>query len=244
MSEPERFRLLAVDDDVTILDSFRAVFAARMPSPAALRLNNLESELFGAVAADEPDMLFELDTAEGGAAAQTAVRAALQQARPYSVIFLDARMPPGPDGLETAQAIRAADPLVTIVVVTAFMDVDPSEFAGREPPEEQLFYLAKPFQPAEIRQLARSLSRRWRMDSATRGEAPDDGAVKARLGTLSRRERDVFERVVKGMANKEIAQALQLSPRTVENYRAKVMGKMRADTLPDLVRMAVQAGRA
>jgi two-component system, LuxR family, response regulator FixJ len=66
--------------------------------------------------------------------------------------------------------------------------------------------------------------------------------VEGRLATLSKRERDVLEGLVAGLANKEIAYQLGISARTIEIYRANLMTKMQAGSLSDLVRMALVAG--
>jgi two-component system, LuxR family, response regulator FixJ len=76
-------------------------------------------------------------------------------------------------------------------------------------------------------------------------QAPADeevGAIRVRLDTLSERERQVLNAVVSGMPNKTIAYELDISPRTVEVHRANVMSKMKARSLPQLVRMAIAAG--
>jgi two-component system response regulator FixJ len=77
-------------------------------------------------------------------------------------------------------------------------------------------------------------------DDAARQAAA--ASVRTRLGSLSRRERQVLEGLVAGHANKVIAFDLQISPRTIEIYRANVMAKMQASSLSELVRMALVAG--
>jgi diguanylate cyclase len=79
-------------------------------------------------------------------------------------VFLDMRMPPGPDGVWAAQRIRELDPAIEIVVCTAYSDVDPGEIGGIVPPEEKLSYLQKPFHPHEVRQMSISLASKWRAE--------------------------------------------------------------------------------
>ena len=76
------------------------------------------------------------------------MRAANAANQPFAVVFLDMRMPPGPDGLWAAQRIREIDQQVEIVICTAYSDVDPLEIGRRVPPADKLFYLQKPFHPA------------------------------------------------------------------------------------------------
>jgi len=83
---------------------------------------------------------------------------------PFAVVFLDMRMPPGPDGVWAAARIRELDPAVEIVICTAYSDVDPRDIGGMVPPEEKLSYLQKPFHPHEIRQMTISLASKWRSE--------------------------------------------------------------------------------
>ncbi len=100
---------------------------------------------------------FEPVFCNGAEAAVAAVREACGADRPFAVVFLDMRMPPGPDGAWAAGRIREIDPQVEIVICTAYSDVDPLEISRRVPPEDKLFYLQKPFHPHEVRQMALAL---------------------------------------------------------------------------------------
>ena len=76
-------------------------------------------------------------------------------------MFLDVRMPPGIDGIETAVRLRAIDPALHIVIVTAHHDVNPATLLNRVPPADKLLYLQKPFSVHEIRQTACALTSKW-----------------------------------------------------------------------------------
>ena len=69
-----------------------------------------------------------------------------------------------------------------------------------------------------------------------------DSSIEARIASLTPRERDVLDHLVRGLSNKLIAGELGISPRTVEIHRARVMKKMQAESFSHLIRMAVQAG--
>jgi PleD family two-component response regulator len=107
---------------------------------------------------------FEPDFCDGAEAAVAAVRTALTAKQPYAVVFLDMRMPPGPDGVWAAAQIRELDPAIEIAVCTAYSDVDPADIGGRVPPEDKLSYLQKPFHPHEVRQMAIALASKWRAE--------------------------------------------------------------------------------
>ena len=96
------------------------------------------------------------------------MRAQLERGQSFDVVFLDMRMPPGPDGAWAAAAIRAMDPNIDIVIVTAYSDADPEDLSARIPPAEKLFYLQKPFHAHEVRQLAVALGRKARAEAQIR----------------------------------------------------------------------------
>ncbi len=107
--------------------------------------------------------------------------------------------------------------------------------------EGAIDFIEKPFDD-EI--LLASIRSALAQADRTAGTAAETRAVRARLATLSERERQVLEGLVEGKANKVIGLDLDISPRTVEVYRAHVMSKMQAGSLSELVRMALVSGQA
>ena len=102
-------------------------------------------------------------------------------------------------------------------------------------------FIEKPFDDEVMLSAIRSALARQADDRERNARA---AAIQERIDRLSDREREVLERLVAGKANKVIAYELGISPRTVEVYRANVMTKMQADSLSELVRMALIEGRA
>jgi len=98
-------------------------------------------------------------------------------------------------------------------------------------------FLEKPF---EEERLLSSIRRAFAQGYAMHNQAKAVEAVSARIAQLTGREREVLSLVVAGRANKEIARALNISPRTVEIHRAHVMEKMEADSLAELVRLTMR----
>ena len=164
MSDTTR-RILIADDEALVRQAF--IDALAPAKGKAQDLVALENELFGDKAAPQTAPgAYEITAAAQGSEAVEAVRAAVNAAKPYRVAFIDMRMPPGVDGCETAKAIRALDPLVNIVIVTGYSDVDVSTIAAQVLPADKLFFIAKPFDVAEIRQQAAALSARWSCETA------------------------------------------------------------------------------
>lgn len=162
-------RILVADDEAAIRDSYRDILQPGDPDPAPRSLDDMRARLFGTrPSAAPPRERFELTFCAGAEDAVHAVKDALADGRPFSVVFLDMRMPPGPDGIWAATRIRELDSRVDLVVVTAYSDIDPEEISRRVPPTGSLFYLQKPFHSHEIRQIAGALGRRRQAEDRIR----------------------------------------------------------------------------
>lgn len=163
-------RILIADDEAGIRDSYVEILQPPRNKVANDRLTDLRARLFNKgqeTRVDEQEM-FDLVLCSGAEEAVLAVETANREGNPFAVVFLDMRMPPGPDGVWAAMRIRELDKCLDIVVVTAYSDIDPEEISRRVPPKGSLFYLQKPFHPHEIRQLATALGRRRRAEDRVR----------------------------------------------------------------------------
>lgn len=158
-------RILAIDDDPSILQVFSSVFTppasqAQNSSLAAL------GELLGPASTKEKKQ-FRLDTASQGEEGFSMVQQAIADQEPYGLVFIDMRMPPGWNGIKTAQQIRQLDPHVQIIIVTAYSDASVPEIVEQVGFTDRLLYLKKPFDDEEILQLADSLTMRWNLERKT-----------------------------------------------------------------------------
>ncbi|MBM6582852.1 response regulator transcription factor FixJ [Microvirga sp. BT689] len=156
-------------------------------------------------------------------------------AAPSGCIVTDVRMP-GMDGIEFLRHLRGQGFGIPVIVMTGHADVPMAVEAMKE---GALDFIEKPFDDDLFLAAVRSaLQVRERLAERDAQAAE----LQARLDGLSERERQVLEGLVAGKANKVIGYDLDISPRTVEIYRANVMTKMQAGSLSELVRMALQAG--
>jgi diguanylate cyclase (GGDEF)-like protein len=160
-------RILIADDEGAIRQSYRRVLPERSASPTG-DLEELRTRLFGSPETPAETEHFQLTFCVGAEDAVQATRDAIEEARPFEVVFLDMRMPPGPDGVWAATRIRELDPRLDIVIVTAYSDIDPNEITRQVPPASSLFYLQKPFHAHEVRQIASALGRRRRAEDRIR----------------------------------------------------------------------------
>ncbi|HHW78496.1 MAG TPA: EAL domain-containing protein [Xanthomonadaceae bacterium] len=167
----EPIRILVADDDPAVLSVYRSILGGEgsARSDGANAMKELSARLFGGDGTPQAVRAqFELACVGDAEAAVNAVRDALEKRRPFAVIFLDMRMPPGPDGAWAAARIRTLDTDVDIVIATAYADVDPWEISERIPPVDKLFYLQKPFHPHEVRQLALAIGRKAQAEARIR----------------------------------------------------------------------------
>lgn len=182
MAGPYAIRSLVVDDDANLLDDYRRILA-----PAAETRDDgedgglfaqFESDLIGAAVGHKRFPEIDVVAVAQGQAAVEAVRAAVDEGRPFALAFIDLHLARGLDGLRTAEQIRALDADIHIVLVSAKAEVHPVEMSERVPPADQLFFVSKPFHAAEIQQLALALTARWR------GERWQSGGGQFRAGGL------------------------------------------------------------
>lgn len=152
-------------------------------------------------------------------------------------VVTDIRMPQM-DGLELQRRLGALKTKLPVIIMTGHGDVPLAVEAMKAGAVD---FIEKPFDDEVLLSAIRSALNRRARDSEREARAT---AVQDRMRKLSDRERDVLERLIDGKANKMIAYELGISPRTVEVYRANVMTKMEADSLSDLVRMALMSGGA
>ncbi len=171
MSEQKdtRARLLIVDDNEAIHQDFRKI----LDVADSEELDAAEAALFGSPVAEGPAAQYRLDSALQGEQAVTLVKDAAASGDPYAVAFVDMRMPPGMDGVDTILQIWEHDPEVQVVICTAFSDYSWDEIVRRLRHSDRWLLLKKPFDNAEVSQLACALTAKWRLTRRARAQLDD-----------------------------------------------------------------------
>ena len=153
----------------------------------------------------------------------------------FGCVVSDVRMP-GIDGIELLKRMKAGHSVFPILIMTGHGDVPLAVEAMKLGAVD---FLEKPFEDDRLIGMIDAAIRQ--AEPSARNEAVTHD-IAARVATLSPRERQVMDGLIAGLSNKLIARDYDISPRTIEVYRANVMTKMQANSLSELVRLAMRAG--
>jgi signal transduction histidine kinase/chemotaxis response regulator CheB len=151
-------RIIIIDDNHAIHEDFARILRGK--DTRQNQLDDLEAELFGSRPV-QTGVDFELTSAFQGEEGVSKVRAALDEGKPFALAFVDMRMPPGIDGLETLERIWQLDSEIQAVICTAYSDYSWDELLGRLGRNDRLLILKKPFDNIEVRQMAGTLTEKW-----------------------------------------------------------------------------------
>jgi two-component system response regulator FixJ len=154
--------------------------------------------------------------------------------RARGCVITDLRMP-GVDGIQLIREMVAMGCILPVIVITGHGEVDQAVEAMKAGARD---FIEKPYDGQQILRAVRGCLEE--LDAAVDAHASRQ-LVQMRLKGLTPRERQVLDLLLRGASNKAIARGLEISPRTVEIYRANVMTKMRADSLSQLVRVTLAA---
>jgi len=173
MNFPLNNRILLVDDNPAIHEDFRKILLG--PAKDRTQLDAMESVLFDRPLLPVPKVTFDLTSAHQGKEALEKVIQAFDAGQPYALAFVDVRMPPGWDGIETIERLWQVDPTLQVVVCTAYSDYSWEKMSLRLGVNDNLVILKKPFDNIEVLQLAHALTRKWQVteQAQTRVETLD-----------------------------------------------------------------------
>jgi len=179
-------RVLIIDDNHAIHADFRKILCS---GPTTIALDQAEAVLFGGPADSTTVAVFEVDSAMQGKEGLEKVQQAIQAQQPYALAFIDVRMPPGWDGIETTAQIWKVDPDLQVVICTAYSDYSWDEMLAKIGQSDRLVILKKPFDNVEVLQLANALTEKWRLLQETKLKVEDlERIVSARTEELRERE--------------------------------------------------------
>lgn len=185
-------RILVIDDNPSIHSDFRKVL---IPDKAGKRLEDAEAAFFDETYDPTPQLDFELDSAQQGQVGLEKVRAAVEQNRPYALAFVDMRMPPGWDGLTTIEQLWKVAPDLQVVICSAYSDNSWSDICRRLGSTDRLLILKKPFDSAEVCQLAMALTEKWNVTRQARLKQADlERLVDERTAQLRRQEAALWQK--------------------------------------------------
>lgn len=170
----ENNRILVVDDNESIHDDFRKILL----SPRKVEDNNyisLEKELFGNTGNEVLSVNFDyqIDFCFQGEQAFELVKTAEFEKKPYAIIFMDVRMPPGWDGIETIARIWEKYPNIEIVICSAYSDYSWDKIISKLGTNDRLLFLKKPFDAVEVQQMALALVKKWNLAEKARHYVDD-----------------------------------------------------------------------
>ena len=188
MRQPQR--ILVIDDDQDVWRAYQLVLTPETVSSgiSAEKINRLLSP---GMDHDPATANFSLSFATQGQEGYLMVEEAARKKDPFSLAFIDVRMPPGWNGMETAKRISALDPEIELVIVTAYSDHSIEEIVRAVGSSEKLLFLRKPFDPDELRQLALSLTAKWHLARMAEQQRKDLIASEHRFRSLVETTSDV-----------------------------------------------------
>jgi len=212
-------RILIIDDNPSIHEDVRKILG--VPSEEDTQIDREAALLFGQELEVTDKVEFDIDSAFQGQDGLVMVEKALREQRPYAMAFVDVRMPPGWDGIETISRIWKLYPELQVVICTAYSDYSWEEMVRHVGKTDSLVILKKPFDNIEVLQLAHTLTQKWTLRHRLQSHmAGLDQAVAARTAELQaanlllRQEMKEREEAQKELSRSEerFAKAFQASP--------------------------------
>jgi signal transduction histidine kinase len=205
--------VLIVDDTPAIHQDFRRILSS---DSGPMQLREMGAALFGTPAPSPQGYRFEVDSAFQGEEALRRVREARAEGRPYALAFIDIRMPPGMDGVETTARLWQEEPDLQVVLCSAYTDYSWEQVTQRLGISQRLLILHKPFDSIEVRQLAHALAEKWELLHQDR----------QRLETLASTVRELEQANVR--LRREVEERLRLETQLAQAQRLEALGQLAA----------------
>ncbi|MFO1476447.1 MAG: ATP-binding protein [Verrucomicrobiota bacterium] len=226
-------RILVIDDNPSIHKDFRNILAPKHEEDG--HLENMEAALFGEKTDKAPVVEFEVDCASQGQEGYAKVIEAAKAGRPYATAFVDVRMPPGWDGIETVERIWAEYRDLQVVICTAYSDYSWDKIMKRLGHSDQLLILKKPFDNIEVMQVALALTEKWHLTAQARAHIEE---VEKKVVERTRE----LQEFAYGVSH-DLQEPLRKVMAFGDRLREKCQGQLDEDGLDYLKRMQDAAGR-
>jgi len=195
-------RILVIDDNRGIHNSFREILRGAASDKSTL--DEAEARLFGESPSGRRTLGFTMESAYQGEEGVELVRAALDKGQPYAMAFVDMRMPPGMDGLETIVKLWELDSDLQVVICTAHSDYGWHDLQAKLGSSDRLLILKKPFDIIEVRQMAEALCSKWELLRRSRHHLEElEARVTERTQNLSQANQELRDQI----AERKLAEA-------------------------------------
>lgn len=167
--DDKNFRILIADDNKDIHEDIKYILGmSSADTDDYFEINQLKEELFG-IENDSlnkevvPDIVYRIDDAYRGDDAINMVSIAKESNDPYALVFMDIRMPPGIDGIDTIESIWTIDPEVGIVICTAYSDYTWDQIIAKLGQKDNLLFIRKPFDSISLKQITLAMTTNWKL---------------------------------------------------------------------------------
>src|SRR5438309_450407 len=187
-------RILVMNDNRGIHNSFREILRGAASDKSTL--DEAEARLFGETPSGRRTLGFTMESAYQGEEGIELVRAALDKGQPYAMAFVDMRMPPGMDGLETIVKLWELDSDLQVVICTAHSDYGWHDLQAKLGSSDRLLILKKPFDVIEVRQMAEALCAKWELLRRSRHHMEElEARVTERTQNLSQANQELRDQI-------------------------------------------------
>ena len=181
-------RVLVIDDQASIREDFQKILGSSAGAEAAQ--SDARSAFLGSAEPVVTHAQFELTTADQGQQGVDFLRAGLLKGEPFAMAFVDVRMPPGMDGLQTVKALWELDARLQVVICTAYSDYSFDDIVREVGSSDRLLILKKPFDPVEVRQMAGALTEKWNVRLQLESQMEDLREANVRAESANRAKTD------------------------------------------------------
>ncbi len=230
MTVEKNRRILVIDDSEAIHEDYRAVLTDADAHP--INVDEEETAIFGTALNSLKHGYFEIDSAFQGREGLDKVEQSLLEDRPYAMAFVDVRMPPGWDGVETVQRIWQRYPQLQVVICTAYSDYSRHDMIQKLGKSDQWLILKKPFDNVEVYQMACALTEKWVLSRKAELKQQElEGRVKERTAELAAANDLLRQEIIE---RKQAEEALQKTYALLKHSQSQLIQTAKMDVIGKL----------